>query len=85
LKPAPFEYVAPHSIEEARARKVESALIGQEPNKDAIRDAAALVEDFLDPPGDIHASRAYRKHVAAMLTARVLKRAVQVCRDRRLR
>jgi carbon-monoxide dehydrogenase medium subunit len=72
--------VAPTAV---RARKVESALIGQEPN--AIPDAAALIEDFLDPPGDIHASSAYRKHVAAVLTARVLKRAVQVCRDRRLR
>jgi CO/xanthine dehydrogenase FAD-binding subunit len=67
----------------ARARKVEGALIGREPN--AIPDAAALVEDFLDPPGDIHASSAYRKHAAAVLTARALKRAVQVCRDRRFR
>ena len=68
-----------------RARKVEGALIGQEPDEDTIPGAAALVEDFLDPPGDIHASSAYRKHVAAVLTARALKRAVQVCRDRRLR
>jgi carbon-monoxide dehydrogenase medium subunit len=67
-----------------RASKAERALIGRKPNDDAMLDAAALVEDFLDPPGDIHASSAYRKHVAAVLTARVLKRAVQVCRDRRL-
>jgi len=73
--------VAPTAV---RARKAERALIGREPNADAMLDAAALVEDFLDPPGDIHASSAYRKHVAAVLTARVLKRAVQVCRDRRL-
>ena len=67
-----------------RARKAERALIGREPNDDAMLDAAALVENVLDPPGDIHASSAYRKHVAAVLTARALKRAVQVCRDRRL-
>ena len=67
-----------------RARKAERALIGREPNDDAMLDAAALVENVLDPPGDIHASSAYRKHVAAVLTARVLKRAVQVCRDQRL-
>jgi len=73
--------VAPTPV---RARKAERALIGREPNDGAMLDAAALVEDFLDPPGDIHASSAYRKHVAAVLTARVLKRAVQVCRDRRL-
>jgi CO/xanthine dehydrogenase FAD-binding subunit len=73
--------VAPTAV---RARQSERALIGREPNDDAMLDAAALVEDVLDPPGDIHASRAYRKHVAAVLTARVLKRAVQLCRARRL-
>jgi carbon-monoxide dehydrogenase medium subunit len=73
--------VAPTPV---RARKAERALIGREPNDGAMLDAAALVEDFLDPPGDIHASSAYRKHVAAVLTARVLKRAVQLCRARRL-
>jgi carbon-monoxide dehydrogenase medium subunit len=73
--------VAPTPV---RARKAERALIGREPNDGAMLDAAALVDDVLDPCGDIHASSAYRKRVAAVLTARVLKRAVQVCRDRRL-
>ena len=73
--------VAPTPV---RAGKVEQALAGQQANEDAIRDTAALLDNVLDPPGDIHASSAYRKHVAAVLTARALKRAVQVCRDRRL-
>jgi carbon-monoxide dehydrogenase medium subunit len=74
--------VAPMPV---RARKVEGALIGQEPNEHAFRDATAFLDDVLDPPGDIHASSAYRKHAAAVLTVRALERAVQVCRDRRLR
>ena len=73
--------VAPMPV---RARKVEGALIGQEPNEHAFRDATAFLDDVLDPPGDIHASSAYRTHAAAVLTVRALTRAVQVCRDRRL-
>jgi CO/xanthine dehydrogenase FAD-binding subunit len=67
-----------------RARKLERALMGQEPNEHVFRDAAALLDDALDPHGDMHASTAYRKHAAAVLTARALHRAVQVCHDRRL-
>jgi CO/xanthine dehydrogenase FAD-binding subunit len=73
--------VAPTPV---RARKAERALIGREPNDDAMRDAAALLEEVLDPPGDIRASSAYRKHAAAILTARALKRAVQLCHARRI-
>jgi len=73
--------VAPTPV---RARKAERALIGREPNDDAMRDAAALLEEVLDPPGDIRASSAYRKHAAAILTARSLKRAVQLCHARRI-
>ncbi|MGH7852035.1 MAG: FAD binding domain-containing protein [Candidatus Binatia bacterium] len=71
--------VAPTPV---RARQAERALIGQEPNDTAMHDAAALVEDVLDPPGDIRASSAYRQHAAAILTARALKKAAQVCRAR---
>jgi CO/xanthine dehydrogenase FAD-binding subunit len=67
-----------------RACKVEDALIGQEPHEHVFRDATALLDDVLDPPGDIHASSAYRRRAAAVLTVRALTRAVQVCRDRRL-
>jgi aerobic carbon-monoxide dehydrogenase medium subunit len=73
--------VAPTPV---RARKVENALMGQEPDERVFRDAAALLDEVLDPAGDIHASSAYRRRMAAVLTVRALKRAVQICRDRRL-
>ncbi|MGH7927354.1 MAG: hypothetical protein ACREQV_06140, partial [Candidatus Binatia bacterium] len=72
--------VAPTPV---RARKAERALIGQEPNNNAMLAAAALLEEVQDPPGDIRASSAYRKHVIAVLTARALRRAVQLCHTRR--
>jgi CO/xanthine dehydrogenase FAD-binding subunit len=67
-----------------RARQAERALVGREPNDSAIGDAASLLEEVLDPPGDIRASSAYRKHAAAVLLSRALKRAVQVCHTRRI-
>jgi CO/xanthine dehydrogenase FAD-binding subunit len=42
------------------------------------------VNDLLEPPGDIRASSAYRKHAAAVLMARALTKAVQRCHTRRL-
>jgi carbon-monoxide dehydrogenase medium subunit len=73
--------VAPTAV---RARAVEQALIGQQPNDDLIRDAAALLGDALDPPTDIRASSAYRKGAAAVLTTRALTKALQLCHTRRL-
>jgi carbon-monoxide dehydrogenase medium subunit len=72
--------VAPTAV---RAHRVERALKGQAPGATVIRDAAALLDDVLDPPSDLHASSAYRKRVAAVLTVRALMRAVQSCRERR--
>ena len=66
--------VAPTAV---RARRAEDALKGQKPTTKIIRDAASLLEDSLEPFSDIHASEAYRKHVAAVLTIRALERAVQ--------
>lgn len=71
--------VAPTAV---RARRAEAALKGQRPDPNVIRDATALIEDALDPPSDIHASSAYRKHVAAVLTVRALERAVRLCQKR---
>jgi carbon-monoxide dehydrogenase medium subunit len=73
--------VAPTPV---RARKVEQALIGRHPSDEVIRESAALVNDLLEPPGDIRASSAYRKHAAAVLMARALTKAVQRCHTRRL-
>lgn len=66
-----------------RAREAERSLIGEEPVDSALHGAASLLEEVLDPPGDIRASSAYRKHAAAILTARALKKAVQMSRTRR--
>jgi aerobic carbon-monoxide dehydrogenase medium subunit len=73
--------VAPTAV---RAPIVEHALTGQQPTDELIKDAAALVRDMLDPPGDIRASSTYRKRAAAVLTARALTKAVQLCNRQRL-
>jgi carbon-monoxide dehydrogenase medium subunit len=67
-----------------RARRAERALVGQKADDETFGDAAALIEDVLDPPEDIRASSAYRKHVAGILMGRALKRAVQLCHRRRI-
>ena len=51
-------------------------LVGQLPTAEGIRAAAdAVAEHDIDPPGDIHASSAYRRQLARVLTRRVLERA----------
>jgi carbon-monoxide dehydrogenase medium subunit len=56
---------------------VERTLHGQLPSPEAIRTAAAAVAAELDPPGDIHASSRYRRHLATVLSRRVLEAAFQ--------
>jgi 6-hydroxypseudooxynicotine dehydrogenase subunit alpha len=55
------------------ARQAAGVLVGQEPSVEAIRAAsdAAATQD-IDPSSDIHASAAYRRHLAAVLTRRAL-------------
>jgi carbon-monoxide dehydrogenase medium subunit len=72
--------VAPMPV---RARAAERSLIGRETNQNALRDAAALIQEVVDPPADVRASSAYRKHAAAVLTTRALTRAVERGRARR--
>jgi len=53
-------------------------LDGQEPSLEAMRAAAdAAAQRDIDPPSDIHASAAYRRRLAAVLTRRALARAVE--------
>ena len=52
-----------------------AALAGQLPTPEAIRAAADAVNADLDPPSDIHASAAYRRQLARVLTRRALTRA----------
>ena len=54
-----------------------AALAGQAPTAEAIRAAAEAVDADLDPPSDIHASAAYRRRLARVLTRRALQRAFE--------
>jgi len=60
------------------AHQAEQTLIGQDGNDELIRAAAetAATKD-IDPPGDIHASADYRRHLAKVLTQRALQQAFQ--------
>lgn len=58
------------------AEHARRALEGERPTAEAIGAAAAAAAAHdIDPPGDIHASSQYRRHLAAVLMRRVLERA----------
>ncbi|MGH2349922.1 MAG: FAD binding domain-containing protein [bacterium] len=59
-----------------RIPEAEAALAGVPPEETAFTEVARIVADRLDPDSDIHASAAYRKHVAGVLTGRALALAV---------
>lgn len=57
------------------------ALQGREPTDAAVRAAAdAAAHEDIDPPSDIHASAAYRRQLAGVLTRRALTRAAERAR-----
>ncbi len=58
-----------------RVADAEASLIGKPPTADAFAAAADIVKATLDPSDDIHATAAYRKHIAATLTRRGLAEA----------
>lgn len=58
-----------------RMAEAETALIGCEPGETAFETAARIVAETIDPDGDIHATSAYRRHVAAVLVRRGLAEA----------
>ncbi|HEX8209142.1 MAG TPA: xanthine dehydrogenase family protein subunit M [Longimicrobium sp.] len=63
------------------AAQAAAALDGQSPTDDAIRAAAhAAAHQDIDPPGDIHATPAYRRQLAEVLVRRVLPRAFERAR-----
>jgi carbon-monoxide dehydrogenase medium subunit len=55
-----------------RATRVAAALAGQRTDRQALRDAAAAVDGEVDPPANVHASAAFRRHLAGVLTRRAL-------------
>lgn len=59
-----------------RAHAAEELLKGEAPGSDALSAAAARAGSDLDPPSDVHATSAYRTHVASVLTRRALDNAL---------
>jgi carbon-monoxide dehydrogenase medium subunit len=67
------------------ARDAAALLAGQEISDQAIAAAAEKASrDEMDPRGDIHATAEFKRHLARVLTGRVLRRAVERARDGRL-
>ena len=65
------------------AVKAQASLPGRKLTAAAIAAAAeTAAADDIDPAGDIHASEAYRRHLARILTADVLTRASERARGR---
>jgi carbon-monoxide dehydrogenase medium subunit len=60
-----------------RAAGAESVLVGASPADDVFEAAADAAIKDLDPPSDLHASAAYRRHVAGTLIRRALAQAAQ--------
>jgi aerobic carbon-monoxide dehydrogenase medium subunit len=55
-----------------RADAACDALVGLELDKASIDEVCHLAASELDPPSDVHATSAYRKHIAAVLASRTL-------------
>jgi len=64
-----------------RAREAEAVLTGRaldsKTSKDAFAEAVAKVVATVEPSDDVHASAAYRRHLAGVLTARALQTAFE--------
>src|SRR5207302_4944718 len=58
-----------------RVTEAERVLVGEHPDKAAFAEAAEVVTKTIEPPGDNHATAAYRAHVAGVLTRRCLAEA----------
>jgi aerobic carbon-monoxide dehydrogenase medium subunit len=58
-----------------RAPSAEALLVGNQPTPDAIAAAVEAARADLHPGDDIHATAAYRRHVAGVLASRVLRTA----------
>ena len=60
------------------AARAAAQLAGEVPTEEAIAAAAETVaREEIDPTGDLHASAAFKRHLARVLTARALRRAVE--------
>jgi len=59
------------------AAKAMAAMIGGDLNEDSIEEAARIAAETVDPPTDIHASSAYRRHLVRVLVGRALTQAAR--------
>ncbi|HTO49648.1 MAG TPA: xanthine dehydrogenase family protein subunit M [Burkholderiales bacterium] len=59
-----------------RSTKAAPALVGRRAGEREIREAARAVAGEIDPPGNVHASAAFRRYLAEVLTRRALQSAV---------
>jgi aerobic carbon-monoxide dehydrogenase medium subunit len=56
-----------------RAREAETRLAGESLTPSVLAEAADAVRRAIDPGNDIHATAAYRRHIAGVLTGRALR------------
>jgi carbon-monoxide dehydrogenase medium subunit len=66
--------VAPTPV---RADHATDGLVGRSLDKSTIDEVSRLAASALEPPADVHATSAYRKHIAAVLAARTLTTAYE--------
>jgi carbon-monoxide dehydrogenase medium subunit len=59
-----------------RASRAEAVLAGRRPSSDVLAEAGRALDADLDPPGDVHASPALRRHLARVLLARAVAQIV---------
>ncbi|HEV2056999.1 MAG TPA: xanthine dehydrogenase family protein subunit M [Methylomirabilota bacterium] len=59
-----------------RASRAEATLSGRRPDADVVAEAGRALDADLDPPGDVHASPALRRHLARVLLARAVAQIV---------
>ena len=58
-----------------RIDRAEARLAGEAMSGGAVRDAARAARDAVEPPGDLHASADFRRHLVEVLTRRALQSA----------
>jgi aerobic carbon-monoxide dehydrogenase medium subunit len=66
-----------------RAVEAQALLVGQPAGEESFAAAAAAAKAGLKPPSDLHASGAYRKHVAGVLITRALRSAAGRAKENR--
>jgi carbon-monoxide dehydrogenase medium subunit len=66
-----------------RPREAESLLVGAAPTADAISAATEALRGEIEPGSDLHATSAYRRHLAGVLAGRALRRAADRAAEER--